>query len=200
MLTKSEHTIGTILDAAATLFLDKSYADVTMSDIGRVAGLTKGALYHHFTSKDQLYRALLLRDFTAKRDLFAAATEAPGSCRDRLALLTRAFLELPREHRRLMRLVRRDINSFVDPLREELVRAYQDALPNQVESIIRDGLRDGELEAADPRILAWHFVAMVEVVLSDHADRTFADIDTKLNYVLNLFLDGATKRTNGTQV
>jgi len=197
MLTKSEATVASILDTAATLFVAKGYADVTMSDIARAATLTKGAIYHHFDSKEELYLAMLHRDLARKRDLFETASGSEGSCRERLARLTRAFHELPRETRRLTRLVRRDIHSFKDPSRDELVRAYQACLPEQVEEILKDGILRGELKLADPRLLSWHYVAMVEVVLSDYADRTLASVDEKLESVLDLFLNGASDTGSG---
>ena len=90
--------------------------------------------------------------------------------------------------------VRRDVNSFAPPVREKLVRSYQAALPALVESAIRDGIRDGELAPADSRLLAWQFVATVEVILGRHADSVFPDGAAKLNYVLDLFFRGAAQR------
>ncbi|WP_369211263.1 ScbR family autoregulator-binding transcription factor [Streptomyces flavofungini] len=48
-----------ILTAAAQLFDDYGYEAATMSEILRRAGVTKGALYFHFTSKEQLAREVL---------------------------------------------------------------------------------------------------------------------------------------------
>jgi len=71
------------------------------------------------------------------------------------------------------------------------VRSYQEALPHQVERILQDGLDRGELRSGNPRLLSWHFVAMVEVILSDYADSVLDGVDAKLNFVTDLFLDGA---------
>jgi hypothetical protein len=73
-----------------------------------------------------------------------------------------------------------------------LVRAYQRALPEQIEAIIRDGIADGELDSRDPRILSWSFVALVEVVIGPYADRAFGITEARLEHVLDLFFDGAT--------
>ena len=65
--------------------------------------------------------------------------------------------------------------------------AQQLQQPDQVESIIRDGLESGEIPSGDPRILAWQFVALMEVALSDYADQVLPDTESKLNQVMNLF-------------
>lgn len=45
-----------ILQVAGELFLQRNYDGVSIQDITRAAGMTKGALYHYFTSKEQLFK------------------------------------------------------------------------------------------------------------------------------------------------
>lgn len=188
--TKSEKTISTILSAAEELFLDKNYADVTMGQLAQRSGVTKGALYHHFPSKEDLYLQMMHAALARKRALFSRALASGRDCRERLGGLTQAFFDLPKNEIGLMRLVRRDVNIFAPAARAKLVRSYQASLPSLVEAVIRDGIRDGELAPADPRLLAWHFVATVEVTLGRHADFVFKDSKAKLNHVLDIFFRG----------
>lgn len=189
--TRSEATIANILAAAETLFLGKNYADVSMDDIAEAAGVTKGALYHHFANKEALYMAMMHADLEEKRTLFQTAVESQGTCRERLCRLTGLFLQLPRPKRDLIRLIRRDINIFNDPIRDQLVRAYQAALPAQIEVILRDGIRQGELASADPRLLSWLHVAMVEVMLTRYAESLFKSQDALLEFVTDFLFNGA---------
>lgn len=48
-----------IIDKAYELFLNKSYEGVSISDISEAVGMTKGALYHHFTNKEDLFKAVI---------------------------------------------------------------------------------------------------------------------------------------------
>ena len=50
-----EHIIQTSLK----LFLKKSYRDVTMKELVEKTGLSKGAFYHYFTSKEELFREIV---------------------------------------------------------------------------------------------------------------------------------------------
>jgi AcrR family transcriptional regulator len=190
MYAKSTTTIANILEEAKKLFVSKNYADVTMLDIAEAAQVTKGALYHHFASKEALYVAMMLAYLQEKQLLLRSAVESDGVCRERLRRLTLNFLNLSLEEQAMMKLVRRDINIFRDPIRDELIRAYQAALPEQVEAIIRDGIRDGELVDTDPRLLAWEYVAVVEVVLSRYARGVLGNHNHLADYVLNLFFNG----------
>ncbi|MCP4853510.1 MAG: TetR/AcrR family transcriptional regulator [Fuerstiella sp.] len=189
--TQSISTVASIMAAAKSLFLAKNYAEVTMDRIAEKSDLTKGALYHHFSSKEELYLEMMHADLAQKREIFTAAIDSSEDCRERLRQLTKAFFDLPPEKRELIKLVQRDINVFRDPARANLVRAYQQSLPELVERVIRDGIENGKLAPGDPRLLSWHFVSMVQVTLDLYADSLFDDSDQKLDYVLNLFFDGA---------
>ncbi len=48
-----------IIEKAACLFLKNSYEAVSISDISNAIGFTKGALYHHFKNKEELFKAVI---------------------------------------------------------------------------------------------------------------------------------------------
>ena len=52
-----------IIDEAYKLFLTQSYEAVSISIISNAIGLTKGALYHHFKNKEELFRAVIDKHF-----------------------------------------------------------------------------------------------------------------------------------------
>lgn len=61
-MAKQDRAIRTrrkILEAAATVFGDRGYQAATIADILSTAGVTKGALYFHFASKEQLAQGVL---------------------------------------------------------------------------------------------------------------------------------------------
>ena len=66
------------MGAARTLFAERGYADVAADEIVRAAGVTRGALYHHYTDKRGLFEEVfeqLETEITA--EIAAAAAAAP---------------------------------------------------------------------------------------------------------------------------
>lgn len=59
MQQRSEETRANILDAAAKLFSTRGFAAASVDEICTEAGISKGAFYHHFASKQALFLALL---------------------------------------------------------------------------------------------------------------------------------------------
>jgi len=186
---KSEISRTAILKAAARLFVERSYAEVTMNDVAREALLTKGAVYHHFQSKEQVYMAMLHSELAVRGDRFAAALDSGATCRESLRNLVSYFLSLAPGERRVMSLLRRDINLFTGTVRAELIRTYQRALPELVERALAQGISRGELRHHDARLLAWQFVALVEAMLNDYASGLFSP-EAQADYVVELFFCG----------
>ena len=57
--SRSEVTRGKIIDAAVEMFNDGGYSSTGLGDIVERTGMTKGALYHHFNSKEALAMAII---------------------------------------------------------------------------------------------------------------------------------------------
>jgi AcrR family transcriptional regulator len=53
-----EHTRSLLLDAAEAVFAEKGFTPATLDDIAHTAGYTKGAIYKHFTAKEDLFLAV----------------------------------------------------------------------------------------------------------------------------------------------
>jgi AcrR family transcriptional regulator len=93
MTERSEATRGALIAAARPLFAERGFAGVGTEEIVRNARMTRGALYHHFEGKEDLFRAVY-EDVERELVERIAADALPGG--DPLAALhagARAFLD-----------------------------------------------------------------------------------------------------------
>lgn len=58
-MTKAEETQQQILDAAVEVFADKGYHDSRVDDIVKTSGMSKGAVYFHFPSKETIFLSVI---------------------------------------------------------------------------------------------------------------------------------------------
>lgn len=87
-----EHTRRTLLRESRRLFAEKGYAAVGLAEIVTAAGVTKGALYHHFDSKTELFRAVLAEVQHEVGAQVAAAADAEADPWTQLTTGCAAFL------------------------------------------------------------------------------------------------------------
>jgi AcrR family transcriptional regulator len=90
---RTEATRARLLEVARRMFVDRGYAAVPAEELVREAGLTRGALYHHFGGKDGLFAVLyeqVQREVTERID---AAAEVQPDAWGALRAGCRAFLE-----------------------------------------------------------------------------------------------------------
>lgn len=95
-MAKQERALRTrekVLDAAAEEFAAQGYAKATLNDVARRTGMTKGALYGHFPSKEILAATLLAQSRVAWEEM-RHARDRPGTAAR--AVLEELVLELAR--------------------------------------------------------------------------------------------------------
>ncbi|HZP88456.1 MAG TPA: TetR/AcrR family transcriptional regulator [Burkholderiales bacterium] len=68
---KKELTTSQLLDTARAIFLERGYHRATLDEIAEAAGLTKGAVYSRYGSKDELFLALLDQRYADISQVFA---------------------------------------------------------------------------------------------------------------------------------
>jgi TetR/AcrR family transcriptional repressor of nem operon len=98
MASKGEDTRKRILDAAQTLVLGHGFAGVSVDQLIKSLGLTKGAFFHHFRSKNDLARALIRRyadeGLALFRDNLARAGKLSDDPLQQLLILVGLYEEL----------------------------------------------------------------------------------------------------------
>jgi AcrR family transcriptional regulator len=130
---RTETTRTALLDAAHALFIDRGYAATGTPEICATAGVTRGALYHHFADKRALFVAVLEREARAVRDAIEAAAPAAGSTNQALRAGAEAYLAAMAERGRT-RLLLIDGPAVLGPEAEAIDNAHAGAA-------LRDGLK-----------------------------------------------------------
>ena len=92
-VAQGQRTLSELLEIAENLFAKKGYAETTTAEIIALAGVTKGALYHHFASKRELFEAVYIaaeREVAKRIDAASTSEQDPWK---RLIAGCNAYLE-----------------------------------------------------------------------------------------------------------
>ena len=91
---QTEATTAALITAARELFADRGYADVGTEEIVQRAGVTRGALYHHFKDgKEELFRAVLVQLSAELVRQVVAVANRSGDPWEELVIGCEAFLD-----------------------------------------------------------------------------------------------------------
>lgn len=150
---KPEDRRNQIFDCAQQLFQTKGYARTSINDIMNIAGVSKGAFYHHFGSKEAMVEGLLRRYADQIRGAYAAVLETQSlSALDRYKL----YLQILRDRQTLAEpqsmmliitsLLNEENSGFQDRLMEEIVAAVVPVFSE----VLRLGIDEGVFDIDDP--------------------------------------------------
>ena len=161
---QGERTRRKILDAAARLFIRKGFYGTSIADLAKAAGLTKGALYHHFEGKDALFFAVVedVRDTWREavvRDVLKAE-DAPT----RLAVLLDNHARLIAKNEALCLVISSlvmEMDSSKPAFRAALQELYND-MARFIERIVQKGQAAGQVRSdLEARAVAVTLVGML---------------------------------------
>lgn len=158
-----EETVNLILDVSTKLFIEKGYDETSIQDIiDHLGGLSKGAIYHHFKSKEGILVAIFGRigemtetTMTAIRDdktltgmeklkkMFASSLVEAGGLE--------MFAAAP--------------NLVQNPrlLAMQMTSMMEDVVPNYLEPVVRQGMEDGSIKTDYPKELAEVLILMSNI-------------------------------------
>jgi TetR/AcrR family acrAB operon transcriptional repressor len=153
-----------LLDAALQVFSRQGYQAARLQDIAQAAGVTRGAIYHHFGSKAELFNSLMDEASAQESGAVEAAIAEGGSLVEIMTRIMTYSLALLQESNRLRQVF--EISMFkagTDPELQlvRLKRAEQtEVLVNNTADIMAQGIASGELRPdLDPHTLARSFIA-----------------------------------------
>jgi len=155
-----EKTREKILLVASELFLEKGYDKTSMQDIVNALGMSKGAVFHHFSSKDEIFEMVMtklaieqmnvltnmlsneLQGYTAREKLIRLIDASLAESEDKVAKMLDSRIEDPKI---VMHLMKFNMN-YSAPL---------------VARIMKEGAEDGTIHTAYPDECAQVFLLLV---------------------------------------
>lgn len=142
-----------LLDAALDEFIANGFDAARIEDIAKRAGLSKGAVYLYFKSKEDLLRALIEREAAPVAARVAFLAQAPGEPVEMLRAIART-VGGAMANPRLMAIPRLVI-SVADRF-PDLREFYRDQVAVQaksaIEGLIRKGVAKGQFRKVDPHV------------------------------------------------
>ncbi|MCG3171919.1 MAG: hypothetical protein GMKNLPBB_00060 [Myxococcota bacterium] len=153
-----------ILAATARLVAGQGYANTTVDDVIRAAGLSRGAFYQYFASREALF-AELLRGYLEElkacvRIVHPESGSAERELHDNFERVLSRMLQSPDMTRALF-LEERGI----DPPTERMIREFYDYMHDMVAGALRQGAEHGFIRTVNENVIAAMIIGGLREVL-----------------------------------
>ena len=159
-----EETVKKIVETSLRLFVEKGYEQTTVLDIvANLGGLTRGAFYHHFKSKEEVLDAIFNHQINPNVSFLQAkqAKVANGLERIKMALKGTLLENIESEHRKATTALALSLMSNPRFLVEKLKGDQQTVA--ELTPMIEEGMADGSIRPGNPKILAELFMVLVNI-------------------------------------
>jgi AcrR family transcriptional regulator len=183
-----------ILENAEKIFAAKGFYNTTVAEIAAASGFAIGTLYQFFAGKEQLYTEMITEKLTLMYEGIREAVKKEAGIFRKIEVLVASTFRFVENNADFCSIfVRGDHLSLSEgsvALRERMMRDYDDHV-SFIESVIREGIRTGDLKKMDPRMMAAALLGIINSCsfkwLTVAKEGT---LETKVPFVQNIFLEG----------
>lgn len=161
-----EETVKRILDVAESLFTQKGYERTSLQDIINETKLSKGAIYHHFASKEEILIRIFERFGQESAGFLIQVRDSRElNGREKLKKLFQTSL-LSQSQERMLSLAPYllDNPKF---LVLEMKSIYSEVVPDYIQPILEEGIADGSIrQTTHPKELAEALLMLTDIWLN----------------------------------
>ena len=190
---RAEETRGRIMDAAVKRFAIAGYDAASVDEICAEAGVSKGAFYHHFPTKQAVFLALMqgwlgmidmgmeaVRKETVPETLVTMTNLLPGvfaAAENRLPMFLEFWLQASRD----------------ETVWKAIIAPYHH-YQEHFSKLVQDGMDEGSLKAVDPEVAAQVIVSLaVGLVLQGVLDPHGANWEKTARESMQILMNGLAK-------
>ena len=149
-----EETINKIINVSLKLFMEKGYENTSIQDIiDNLGGLTKGAIYHHFKSKEEIFMAVANKIHEETTDfILNIVNDKTLSGFEKLQKMFYYSLESSSQEK----MASLSVNLLMNPqfLSIQLQSTINDIVPLYIQPTIEEAISDGSIKTDYPKELS----------------------------------------------
>ncbi|MBN1336687.1 MAG: TetR/AcrR family transcriptional regulator [Deltaproteobacteria bacterium] len=152
MTTRDERRT-TLLDAARDIILRFGYRKATLEDIAAEAGVSRATVYNYFTSKEEVFQAIIQREVEILREVMLASADPESAPEERL-------MDFVRTHFRHLRAIRTlySVNQIaakdVMPMVQDFITGFDKDVRAFLAATLQEGVDSGRFRSVDTHALA----------------------------------------------
>ena len=178
-----------ILDVAAGLFARYGFRKTSVADIIRDAGVARATVYKYFSTKEEIFHAVIHREIQDMLLRVKEEVEKESTTRDRLRAAVLTHTAEIRKKVNVYRVTTEVLSDVIPPSEKDVERLVQEAI-SVFAWILTEGVKAGEVVVDDVETTAWSIILAFKGIFMMTAagqieERMTGVIDTRLDIIWN---------------
>lgn len=145
-----------ILDTAKTILQQEGFANLTMERVAAEIEYSKGTVYNHFKSKEEIITGISCRCMNNLIELFTRARNYPGNNRERISAIGIAhslYAQLnPAEVQNMQIIKSPSVREKISPEKQAEILQLEQTITGIVIDIVLDAMKDGDIPADEDHV------------------------------------------------
>jgi TetR/AcrR family transcriptional regulator, repressor of fatR-cypB operon len=191
-----------ILKAARELFTAKGFRDTTLDEIAQKAEFGKGTLYNYFSSKDEIFHAIIDQAIEDSITMARECAAEPGDARSRFTSYARKTMQFIRENGELLHVIFQELHGArkMEHTRLKDILDRSRTVTGTMGAVLRHDMDKGLLVQGDPA----RYVSLLDDMVRGFASKQVIlqgglsdeEIDHAADLIVSLLFDGITVRNS----
>jgi AcrR family transcriptional regulator len=188
----AKDTRDEILEAALNMFSINNYHATSMSMIAEEAGVSKGTLYWHFDSKEDLFRELVLAGLDYFHENYEKILSAELKAEEKIYEIIDFSIKMLAENIKLGNILQNNIQLISSEFQQKMLERHKSAIA-VIELVIDQGIEEDSFKTTNPHNTA---VMILTLIFNSHSQELFYNFDTikdDVDFIYNFIMQGISK-------
>jgi len=190
-----EDTRDKILISALNVFSRNNYHAASMTMIAEEAGVSKGTLYWHFESKEELFRELVINGLDYFSQRFKEIASEDISAQEKIYEVISFGVKILVENSRMANILRNNVQLISEDFKKRVEAKHEENVEIFTE-IVEQGMNEELIEKNNARRTA---VMMMVVLFTSNANwllDEISDTEEQVEYIYNFLMNGICRKEN----
>ena len=181
-----------ILEAALNMFSINNYHATSMSMIAEEAGVSKGTLYWHFDSKEDLFRELVLAGFDYFNENYKKIQSEKLNAKEKLHEIIYFSIKMLSENLKMGNILQNNIQLISSEFKKKMIERHKSAI-KVIKLVIEQGIEEETIKTDNPHNTA---VMILTLIFNTHSQELYYNFETikeDVDFIYNFIMQGISK-------
>lgn len=181
-----------ILTAALNLFSTNNYHATSMSMIAEEAGVSKGTLYWHFDSKEDLFRELVLAGLDYFNENYKRIELENLNAEQKIYQIIDFSINMLAENAKMGNILQNNIQLISSEFQKKMIERHKAAV-NMIRKIIEQGIEEGSIKSTNPHNTAVMILTLIFNTQSQELYYNLATVKADVDFIYDFIRQGISK-------